>query len=204
MPTKKTLVSASMIAFGLTALTQTVSAAVVGNFQFNDDGVFDGWNANNTPNAAVSGGTLNGTASGNDPQLLLNPAGLTTTDGWDTLEFRVRETQDEAPAGLVSEFNPTGVVVIISTTLSPNNSLSFVSVDSGDGFFTVTADISSLGTADITNIRVDPIGGASGNSNSQTDGNFYEVDFITISEVPEPSSLALIGLGSLAMIRRRR
>ncbi|MDB4788572.1 PEP-CTERM sorting domain-containing protein, partial [Akkermansiaceae bacterium] len=59
----------------------------------------------------------------------------------------------------------------------------------------------------IKNIRLDPIGGAATNSNSETNGNFFAVDFIQVNDtsIPEPSS-ALLSLlaGGLLFSRRRK
>ncbi len=73
-----------------------------------------------------------------------------------------------------------------------------------DGWFTVTANISAVGTSAITSIRVDPIGGAGAATESQTTGNTFDVDFIRLNSVPEPSTAILGALGSLMLLRRRR
>lgn len=65
----------------------------------------------------------------------------------------------------------------------------FTAVDSGEGFFTVSADISALGSTAITNIRFDPIGGQG------TFAGTFNLDCVRVNAVPEPGSLALRGLG---------
>jgi hypothetical protein len=43
-----------------------------------------------------------------------------------------------------------------------------------------------------------------GKQNINTDGFAYGIDNISIAVIPEPGSLALLGLAGLAMLRRRR
>ncbi|MGJ8696926.1 MAG: PEP-CTERM sorting domain-containing protein [Verrucomicrobiaceae bacterium] len=181
------------------------SAATVVSYDFNS--TLDGFTANNVPDLIATTTAITGTADGNDPQLLksgisLSPAGGET---WDTISFRVWESQDEAPAGPVTTFNPVGLIVTLNATVFNSG---FVGVASGDDYFTVTLDISGFGVGTITSLRLDPIGGASANSNSQTDGNFFAVDYIRINDtavVPEPSQSLLVGLaGVLFLIRRRK
>lgn len=193
-------------ALGLTAcLTPVVSAATIGDYQFNTASDTEGWAVLlNASGLTADGDSLNGTATNNDPQLTNGAAGLTTTGTWDTFVFRVREIQNEAPAGPVDAFNSVGQIVQLNGTVF---NLGLIGVDSGDDFYTVTLDISSFGSAAINSIRLDPIGGASSNSNSETSGNTFEIDYIQINDdtpIPEPSSLALLGMGALAMMRRRR
>lgn len=187
------------------------SAAIVASYEFNTNGDTEGFTAPislNVTGLAASGGFLTGTASSNDPQLKIDGINHTVGTGetWDYVEFRVRETQNEAPAGTVNVFNPTGLVVVVNATAAPAVTWSsgFTAVDSGSGFFTVTVDISSLGSVAIKDLRVDPIGGAASNSNSETNGNTFEVDYIRLHAVPEPAAALLGSFGLLALLRRRR
>ncbi|MFK7790852.1 MAG: PEP-CTERM sorting domain-containing protein [Phycisphaeraceae bacterium] len=213
-------------ALGLaTCLSQTASAAVIGDFQFTADGDTLGWTArtnSSTPaDFDTAGGSLNGTvATGNDPILdYLDGLTKASTANWTTLILRVRETGEIVEAGSSTTvidagptavpYNAVGTLAILNEGISPTTGVLAASsiVDSGSGFFTVTYDISGFTADTIDKIRVDPIGGAASNSNSQTSGNIFEVDFITVNDdspIPEPSSLALLGLGGLAMMRRRR
>ena len=129
---------------------------------------------------------------------------------WSTIVFRVRETQDEDPTGAVSTFDPLGLIVQVNyvgadsfVTETINDLAKFTAVASGDGFFTVTADISAIAADTIVDLRLDPIGGAGVATNSQTSGNSFEVDFIQINAIPEPSAALLGSLGMLALLRRR-
>ena len=81
--------------------TLAANAAPIGNYQFNSPMDPEGWSFNNITGQNADGDSLNGTASGNDPQLIRAGSGLSTSNTWDTLIFRVRETQDESPAGIV-------------------------------------------------------------------------------------------------------
>jgi len=189
---------------------QVASAAVISEFNFNAVADTEGWSvANNISGLTTSGGFLTGTASTNDPQLTFTELNASTTGTWTTLEFLVRETEEAPGSTVVSAFNPIGLAVSAAgQTISAAGS--FSATDEGKGFFLVTVDISSLGSANIVNLRLDPIGGASANSNSQTQDNIFEIDYIRLSDntvVPEPSAYALIGglfARSSVMLRRRR
>ncbi|KAA1261624.1 PEP-CTERM motif protein [Rubripirellula obstinata] len=204
------ILAAGLLCF---SMTQSASAALVAQYEFNTPGDTEGWTGFNTA-LTVDGVSANGTASGNDPQLRLLSPGLSlspTATAWDAVTFRVREVQDESPAGPIG-FDQTGTIFqvnFVAGGLTPETVQgNFVASASGGDFFTVTVDISGINASTFEEIRLDPIGGASANSNSQTDGNSFQVDFITITDnavaIPEPSSLALLGLGGLTMLRRRR
>jgi hypothetical protein len=58
---------------------------------------------------------------------------------------------------------------------------------------------------------VDPWGGILGSYNLWEQGGFMHINYATdswigavITEIPEPATIALLGLGGLAMLRRRR
>ena len=203
---------ASVLVAGV--LVMPAGAAIVADFQFNTAGDTEGWGV--LIPAGVSGGltadgdSLNGTATNNDPQLINNSISLTLGAGetWDTVVFRVRETQENNV--VVSDFNATGLVVflddgpLMAPGFTASASALFSAVASGDGFLTVTADISGYTGSSLTALRIDPIGGAASNSNSETNGNLFEIDFIQVNAVPEPASLALVGMGGLMMLRRQR
>lgn len=182
------------------------SAAIIASYDFSTASNTEGWTPNNNiTGLTTSGGFLIGTASGNDPQLLKG-ASITigSSQSWDTVVFRVREFDDVSGKYIGSAgaptFNTVGLVVQLNATVF---STGFTAVASGDGFYTVTADISAFAATTITNLRVDPIGGALSNSGAETSANSFEVDFIHINAVPEPGAALLGGLGMLALLRRR-
>ncbi len=199
----------------LLLLPMAAHSAVVASYNFNTAGNTEGWAASslNVSGLDASGGTLNGTASSNDPQLKQSGLSLTVGSGetWDEIIFRVRETEDvdnnpatNDLAGTVT-FNAVGLVVVLNNTGALTFNSGFSAVDSGDGYFTVSLDISSVAAATtITELRIDPIGGASINSNSQTQGNLFEVDSIQVTSVPEPSTTLLGGTLLLGLALRRR
>ncbi|MEM9186901.1 MAG: PEP-CTERM sorting domain-containing protein [Planctomycetota bacterium] len=202
------------------AVATPASAALIASYEFNTPGATEGWGPRvGGPAATVisgltaDGDSLNATASGgNDPQLILaDNLALPTGETWDTLVFRVRETGDfnNGPVVVIPEFNPVGIAVAPNFPSAPTFSASsfFEAVPSGDGFFTVTVDISGYTLPTITSLRLDPIGGAAGNSNSQTQDNLFEVDFVRIfdSRIPEPTSGLLLGLALVGgCVTRRR
>ena len=196
----------------LLATTWSASAVTIASYEFN--GANNGWTSTNIVDApALSTTTTDviGEATSNDPQLKRVGLTLDVTSGasWDSVVFRVRET--ETFGGAPIAFDPVGLIVQINTgagnTPVTISAAAISEVDSGGGYFTVTADISGVGTTQIKNIRLDPIGGAAANSNSETNGNFFAVDFIQVNDtsIPEPSS-ALLSLlaGGLLFSRRRK
>ncbi|MEM6799546.1 MAG: PEP-CTERM sorting domain-containing protein [Planctomycetota bacterium] len=207
--------------FAIAALATPASAAIIYDAGFNMLGDTQGWAERDpAPAAAVinglaaDGNTLNGTAAGNDPQLINDNLNVSKTPGfdWDSIVFRVREVQNEAPGGVVG-FSPTGMVVQIDFGNPPVTTISSgftaVASGSGNGFLTISVPIpSSFTNPTIVSLRIDPIGGAGAVTNSDTNGNTFEVDYIRITDtspVPEPVSTALVGLvlASGWVMRRR-
>jgi hypothetical protein len=215
---KSRILLSSAVCHGIFSLVSAASAAIVAAYEFNTDTDQEGWVAPpslNTSGLTATGGFLSGVASSNDPQLVNNTASITIGSGqtWDRIEFRVRENQNEVPVGPLTTFNPTGLIININNaggTTPPSVGLlvsspaSFTAVDSGDNFYTVTIGISGFTGSTISSLRLDPIGGAASNSNSETNGNAFEVDFIRVHAIPEPSAFLLGGLGLTALLRRRR
>lgn len=207
---KSNIPSAIIAGLALMWLAPATSAALAAAWEFNTDANTEGWTTPpslNITGLTTTGGVLRGTASNNDPQLKLDSINITVGAGetWDRIEFRVRETQNEAPGGTVS-FNATGLVAVVNVSSPPLITLAtgFTGVSSGNGFFTITLDISSFGSVAIKDLRLDPIGGAISNSNSETNGNTFEVDYIRAYTVPEPTAALFGALGLITLIRRRR
>lgn len=193
-------------------------AATIAEWNFGTD--TEGWTPVVGSSAlTASGGLMSGTATTNDPQVSVSGLNLTLGVGqtWDQVVFRVRETafaphstDGFTDGATVNVFNPTGLVVSFNGLGTQGVYLysvagSFTGVDSGDGFFTVSLNVSALPAATtVTSFRFDPIGGAASNSNSETNGNTFEVDFVRITAVPEPSAALLLSIGVLGLLRRRR
>lgn len=223
MATKTTLASASLIALGPTVQTHTASAAVVQAWEFESalDGT-DGWNGSPTwitnlkqDTASTGEGVLTAdnilraaNPGGNqvvDPQLTIGGLNLTPSGGetWDSFIVRWRIITDdgspndgnpESPSTNANNNIYAGSVLIMGANLGGFSTDD--TVVQADGWLVTTKDISARGSNTVTDIRYDPYG------NDET--IMFEIDYIRITQTPEPSSLALIGLGALTMIRRRR
>lgn len=64
--------------------------------------------------------------------------------------------------------------------------------------WTFAAGLSSGTGANLDSLRIDPTNGPAGN------GDSFEVDYVSVSVVPEPTSLLLTLLGSVGVIMQRR
>ena len=193
--------SAVFLCLGATGLKAATSLTI----GFDTNGNVEGFTTVNVTGArlSVSGGLLSGTASSGDPRLIKQGAAPMVSklsdETWSTVVMRVRET-DETSA-TVTPFDATGVLAALNDTNSGSGALvsSFLSaVDSGDGFFTITLDISNFTDNDIRYFRFDPIGAP------DAGGNKFEVDFVQINAVPEPTTSLLAGCGVLLILHRRR
>ena len=198
----KTLIAP--LSVGVLVLTaQSASAAIVEQDTFDVDNEF--WSASNNVDGplTVANSLLSGTADSdggandNDPQIQRGAFGKDPVQDWLTFTIDVRETT--ASGDQVVE-DTTGMVLIFQNPNGPTNfgapTLSGVSGD----FTTFTWDISEYSLNSTGIIRLDPIGGPG------TAGHSFDIDTITAraTPIPEPASLALLGLGTLAILGRRR
>lgn len=201
----------SSLAFScLTILLPTsLSAASIFTIDFDNDGDTEGFTGLNVSSLAASGGFLTGTATSGDPRLESSTElptspplfSLSVGETWSTISFRVRETDESL--SVVTSFTPGGLVFLLNENNTSSGAVTFGSsgitgVDSGDGFFTVSADISTFTPSEIRYLRLDPIGLGDANNNQ------FEVDFVRLTTVPEPSIALLGALGMFGLVRRRR
>lgn len=188
------LVALSALSF---AAVHPATAAVVADHQFNTEGDTEGWVdrgvGSGNDGLTSDGECLTATSPGLDPQLIFDGTlGRAANAEWDTVTFRIRETEEAG--GEAIEFDPTGTVVQIDggrkidggmTVSQPDG---FSVEESGDGFYTVTVSIAPCELETISELRIDPIGGSLKNSNSDTAGNTYEIDFIQVTDTSADAS----------------
>ena len=184
-----------------TAAVSTSQAALVQAFEFNTPGDTEGFvgvNANGVTTTA--GGLLVGTAATTDPQVVNGTTTITATPG-STLTTAVARIRQLDTTGSPMTYDPTGTLLIVgppATNLGQGTRVA----DGTTGFTFVTWDLSAVSFTTpntITSIRLDPVGG--------TVGEGFQVDYLRISDsspIPEPASLGLLGLGGVALLRRRR
>lgn len=179
-------------------LAPAALAGAISIAEFDTSGDSEGFTLRNAGEESllVADGVLKATATkgdgtrSTDPQLHKNF--VESADGpirpepgqtFSTLEFRARETDESGK--VVAKHGTIGLIVVINgkpvANGNPDSALpDFTSVDSGDGFFTFTTEISTLGATPLSNLRLDVIGGP------DAAGNTFEVDFIHVHTAPEP------------------
>ncbi len=168
--------------FAATVVVDPAGAAMTGtlSYEFNTAGNFQGWTTSGVTGAAVSGGSLTGTASGTDPQLLrLSISGGPDLDlGFnDSIEIRL-----QVPASYTGD-----IQLFYGTTETPG-------IDTGaraitipaaqvpkDGAFHVyriDVGLDVRWRSTLTDLRIDPMGGASAT------GKAFALDYVRIGDTP--------------------
>ena len=214
-------------------LATNISSAALIAYEFNTPANTEGWNASTIGFGAVTGFTtslgidgVTGVATSADididPQLTRPGfASLPSGDTWTTLTIRFRQlTLNPGQAGVAGApystngtllfFNgtvanrtpgPTGIStqVYAGTGAYAADTYTMTLTPEADEWQVMTLDLSAAPTlngGDITNVRFDPVGNDAAKN--------FEIDYVRIQSIPEPSSLMLSALAGLGLLRRRR
>jgi hypothetical protein len=210
------------------------ASVIVRNFDFEGTGTVadrDGWSfvrpEAGTPgqaNASTGEGVLQAQSrlSGADKMqfvvknLAVAPAPA-AGQTWDTIEFRLRQLEDNgsgAPGTPLATVDTTSTLLYLNDYGVAANNLSFGSLDSSayyssttadaNGWVTYTVDLGQYLTnnamtldGNMPRIRIDPLAKA-------TTGRWGEVDYVTVTSIPEPATLGLIAGAGIGILFLRR
>lgn len=187
--------------------------SIAGEFQFD---IFGGNGLTATyDNGAV---VVNGYVAGNFDPANVKVKGVKLADGWKVCSTDVKTWTmivDDSITKKISEIESAKQEVYFGNSATKDvQKLNFGDKESdGKGGFTyriANADLGKLSDAGTLNYYTSSDGGATlsllGSADSTTTATeFYDFDFCVCGElVPEPSSVALLGLGGIAMLFRRR
>ena len=183
-------------------------ANLVTNFislgEWDTDGNFEGWSTTQVATPTVSGGSFNGNVQdgSNDPMPArqnFSGLGINLDSGnYDVIELRISRT---APTSRLDIFWGTTVANAFSGTRRVDATT--VNPPADGAFHIIQFDMSDEvdWTATLDDIRLDPFSGTAPVGSNRS----FRVDYIRVGTViPEPSSVVMLGIGSLALLARRR
>ena len=205
----------------------TSASIVVRDWQFNTPGDTEGWTGqswtvNNLKIATAQGGTESVLTCDNlqnqgDTKIYW-PSDTTSLPGgatsWDKLTYRIRQIDtdgttpqafdDGGTIALLSP-GPFGNVAPIPTATDAGATPPVTVTSQADEWLLIEWDISAY-TADFNGgIRVDPVTGVDdGDPGTNIYLKNFEIDYVTLTAVPEPGVVGLLVLGGLLLLRKQR